>query len=197
MYNEGKNKILLEVRSGSYLYGTNTPESDVDYQGVFLPPEEYILGLDRVEILDCSIISKNEKGTNNKDAIDRKFYEIRRFVELVLKGNPNIIELSFVNEENIIQITEFGKELLNTIPLLLGRKFINSFMGFILSEKKQYENVNNTTTYRNRKKAYRILLLIHEATQLIYNGRIQFPLDNSEFLTSVKLGLVPFNELEK
>lgn len=43
-----KNKIL-EIRSGSHLYGLNTENSDEDYIGIFLAPVEYHLGLQKVE----------------------------------------------------------------------------------------------------------------------------------------------------
>lgn len=43
-----KNKIL-EIRSGSHLYGLNTENSDKDYVGIFLAPIEYHLGLQKVE----------------------------------------------------------------------------------------------------------------------------------------------------
>ena len=49
---------VLEYKVGSHLYGTNTPASDVDYSGVFVAPEEYYLGLDSVEEVDLSVVSK-------------------------------------------------------------------------------------------------------------------------------------------
>jgi hypothetical protein len=72
--------ILFEAISGSRAYGTNLPHSDTDLKGVFILPEDQFFGLDYVPQV------ANE--TN-----DEVFYELRRFVELLLKNNPTVLEL--------------------------------------------------------------------------------------------------------
>lgn len=72
--------ILLEAVSGSRAYGTNLAHSDTDLKGVFVLPERQFLGLDYV--------AQVANDTN-----DEVFYELRRFVELALKNNPNVLEL--------------------------------------------------------------------------------------------------------
>jgi predicted nucleotidyltransferase len=72
--------ILFEAVSGSRAYGTNLPHSDTDLKGVFVLPEKAFFGLDYVPQV------ANE--TN-----DEVFYELRRFVELLLKNNPTVLEL--------------------------------------------------------------------------------------------------------
>jgi len=49
---------ILEIVTGSQLYGTATPESDEDFIGIFMPPKEYILGLKSVAEVDLSVVSK-------------------------------------------------------------------------------------------------------------------------------------------
>ncbi|MBF9224368.1 DNA polymerase beta superfamily protein [Hymenobacter ruricola] len=75
-----QNLILFEAISGSRAYGTNLPHSDTDLKGVFVLPEGQFFGLDYVPQV------ANE--TN-----DEVFYELRRFVELLLKNNPTVLEL--------------------------------------------------------------------------------------------------------
>jgi hypothetical protein len=72
--------ILFEAISGSRAYGTNLPHSDTDLKGVFVLPEDRFFGLDYV--------SQVANETN-----DEVFYELRRFVELLLKNNPTVLEL--------------------------------------------------------------------------------------------------------
>ena len=38
---------ILEVRVGSHLFGTDTPESDLDLFGVFMPWDENLFGFQR------------------------------------------------------------------------------------------------------------------------------------------------------
>ncbi|WP_226163362.1 DNA polymerase beta superfamily protein [Hymenobacter terricola] len=75
-----QNLILFEAISGSRAYGTNLPHSDTDLKGVFILPENQFFGLDYV--------SQVANETN-----DEVFYELRRFVELLLKNNPTVLEL--------------------------------------------------------------------------------------------------------
>jgi len=56
-----QNKIL-EIVTGSHLYGTATETSDKDFVGVFLPDVPHILGFKTVEEVDSSIVDKNEEG---------------------------------------------------------------------------------------------------------------------------------------
>lgn len=128
---------ILEIKSGSHLYGLNTENSDEDYVGIFLPPKEYILGLQVVEQIDLSIKDKHDNGRNTKDAVDRKFYEFRRFCNLALQGNPNIIELLFTSEENIVYINKLGKLLLDNKHLFVSRKIIPKFLGYAESQKRK------------------------------------------------------------
>ncbi|MGI4737815.1 MAG: DNA polymerase beta superfamily protein [Janthinobacterium lividum] len=72
--------ILFEAVSGSRAYGTALPHSDTDLKGVFILPEQEFFGL--------SYVPQIANETN-----DEVFYELRRFVELLLKNNPTVLEL--------------------------------------------------------------------------------------------------------
>jgi predicted nucleotidyltransferase len=72
--------ILFEAVSGSRAYGTNLPHSDTDLKGVFVLPEAQFFGLDYIPQIA-------------NDTNDEVFYELRRFVELLLKNNPTVLEL--------------------------------------------------------------------------------------------------------
>lgn len=74
------NQILLECVSGSRAYGLATASSDTDIRGVFALSKKQFYGLGSIpQIADA---------TN-----DVVFYELERFVELLLVNNPNILEL--------------------------------------------------------------------------------------------------------
>lgn len=147
------NKRILKVFSGSYSYGTNTENSDKDYLGIYLNTKEELLGLQSSEELTENIISKAENGRNTKDAVDCKYFELRKFCRLALKGNPTILEILFVNKENILEITKEGKELLSLRNEFLSKNIYNSFMGYAFSQKKKAfiksENINHIERFYN------------------------------------------------
>lgn len=131
-----KNKILV-MRTGSHLYGTNTPESDEDFVGIFIPDKEYVMGMKRVDEVDFSVVSKKSDGKNDSDAVDYKLYSLQKFMRLATENNPNILEMLFVNKENIIFINDFGQRLLNAASLFVHAGLKHKFTGYAASQKKK------------------------------------------------------------
>ena len=85
-----QNLILFEAISGSRAYGTNLPHSDTDLKGVFVLPEREFYGLGHVPQVA-------------NDTNDEVFYELRRFVELLLKNNPTVLELLGAPADCVVQ----------------------------------------------------------------------------------------------
>jgi predicted nucleotidyltransferase len=129
---------ILKIHTGSYLYGTNTPESDEDYIGIFIPDPIYLLGIKHIEQVDLSTKSKDESGKNTNEANDTVFYTLEKFVRLALDNNPNILEVLFVNPENILYYNEIGKQLLSLRPHFLAKGAIKQkYLSFAFSQKQK------------------------------------------------------------
>ncbi|QQV91959.1 hypothetical protein vBKpMFBKp34_100 [Klebsiella phage vB_KpM_FBKp34] len=62
-------KIVMETIFGSHLYGLNTPNSDTDYKGIFIPDAKDILLGKAPKTIQSSTGDKHSKNT--KDDIDR------------------------------------------------------------------------------------------------------------------------------
>lgn len=146
---------ILEITCGSHLYGTNTPESDEDFVGVFMPSEEYVYGLKSVQEIDIGIQSKGEDGKNNPDAVDRKLYEFRKFVSLALGNNPNIIEILFVNNKNIKFISPLGYKLLAKRGLFPSKLVAKKFVGYAHSQK--HKMIIRRDHFNELRQAYSVL----------------------------------------
>lgn len=128
-------KIILETRVGSHLYGTNRPDSDEDFQGIFLPTKE-----DLLSIQNCSTEwSLNDKKSttiqNQSGDVDRKFYSLKRFLHLAVEGQPGQLELFFATPQTTVSYDKvIWPLLLDNIGLFLCRKSIVPFIGFALSQ---------------------------------------------------------------
>lgn len=136
MTNFDEKSVLFEVITGSHLYGTSTSESDTDRVGIFVAPLEYYLGFGKVKEVDMSTISKYENGKNDKDAVDRKFYEIRNFFELAKSCSPNILEIVFAPESCRIGYTRLGQLIFNmakSFPYASG--VYEKYKGYAKSQK--------------------------------------------------------------
>jgi predicted nucleotidyltransferase len=72
--------LLLDTVAGSQAYGTALAGSDEDRRGVFCAPPSFLGGLDTIEQV-------------SDERSDQVYYEVGHFVSLLLKNNPNALEL--------------------------------------------------------------------------------------------------------
>lgn len=82
--------LIFETVVGSKAYGLNTATSDTDIRGVFVLPKELFYSLDYVP----------QVANETNDIV---YYELKRFMELLAKNNPNIMELLNVPQPCILQ----------------------------------------------------------------------------------------------
>lgn len=124
---KSQNLILFEVISGSKSFGLNTPTSDTDIKGFYYLPKEKFFGLDYIPQIS------NE--TN-----DEVYYEIGRFVELLLKNNPNILEILASPEDCIL----YKHPLMEHLQLedFLSKLCKDSFAGYAVTQIKKARGLN-------------------------------------------------------
>ena len=72
--------LIFEVITGSRCYGLDTATSDTDIKGVFVLPKDMFYGLEYT-------------GQVNNETNDIVYYELKKFIELLSKNNPNILEM--------------------------------------------------------------------------------------------------------
>ncbi len=82
--------LVFEVITGSKAYGLDTAKSDTDIRGVFILPKEKFYGMDYVEQV-------------NNETNDIVYYELKRFMQLLAKNNPNILEMLSIPEQCVLQ----------------------------------------------------------------------------------------------
>ena len=108
--------LYLTVR-GSHAYGTNIPTSDIDFAGVFIQPQDDIMGRKYVEQLN---------DTTN----DIVIYELRRFLELCGTNNPNILELLNTPDDCILYKHPAFDEILKNRDIFVTKLCSGSFGGY-------------------------------------------------------------------
>lgn len=124
------NNSILKAITGSKCYGTATENSDTDYVGIFIAPKQFYLGLESVEEVDLSIMSKQDNNKNDKNAIDIKYYEFRKFIKLAKDNNPNILDVLFTPNECIEHISDMGSILLANRHLFPHAGLKQRFIGY-------------------------------------------------------------------
>jgi predicted nucleotidyltransferase len=122
--------IIFESWIGSHLYGTSTAHSDEDFQGVFIPSEQDLLGLRRAP-LEISSGKKQSIGSRNQAGdMDRKHYSIQRFIELAAEGQPAMLEMLFVPASLVVTSTPQWEDVLACREAFLSQQSIRPFLGF-------------------------------------------------------------------
>lgn len=93
--------IIMLTRFGSHLYGTNRPESDVDFKGIYIPSKEDIL-LGRVQHTLHFDSKKDTSLKNGPDDIDVELISIQKFIFDACEGQTYAIDMLYTNDDNII-----------------------------------------------------------------------------------------------
>ena len=119
----GKNIILLGL-GGSYAYGTNNENSDIDIRGIFKPRKE--------EILAYGFGNRSEQVVDNPT--DTTIYALGKITELLLNCNPNTIELLGLDYDQYLLMTKEGKMLRDNRNLFLSKRCAKSFGGYANSQ---------------------------------------------------------------
>jgi len=129
------NKIW-EVKFGSHLYGTNTPNSDLDIKGVYLPTaKEIVLGTYKRTI--ATQRSKAEHERNNKDDVDTEFFSLDRYLELLTEGQTVALDMLFAPRLLNDAITPIANEIYRNKDKLLTRN-VNAFVGYARQQAAKY-----------------------------------------------------------
>ncbi|WNI36597.1 DNA polymerase beta superfamily protein [Chryseobacterium sp. SG20098] len=124
---KNKNLLLFEAISGSRAFGLATENSDTDIRGVYYLPKEDFFGL--------NYIPQVSNETN-----DLTYYEIGRFVELLQKNNPNILEI-LASPEDCILYKHPLMDLLKTEDFL-SKLCKDTFAGYAVSQIKKAKGLN-------------------------------------------------------
>ncbi|MFV3130935.1 DNA polymerase beta superfamily protein [Niveispirillum sp. KHB5.9] len=94
-------ELIVEMWGGSHLYGTATPQSDLDYKGVFLPAVRDIL-LQRVPATINEGPDKAHGQKNAPGAIDRDLFSLQRYLDLLAEGQTLALEMLFAPDSALI-----------------------------------------------------------------------------------------------
>ncbi len=117
-----KGLLLFECISGSKAYGLNTATSDTDLKGVFYLPKAQFYGLDYIPQI-------------SNETSDEVYYELGRFVELLTKNNPNILEVLASPDDCIL----YRHPVMDMLPvnMFLSKLCKETFGGYALTQIKK------------------------------------------------------------
>jgi hypothetical protein len=124
---EENQHLLLKCISGSRAYGLDTPQSDTDYKGIFLSPKKEFYGSD----------FQDQVANETNDIV---YYEWKKFIDLLGKNNPTILELLATPADSVL----FKHALITELKAedFLSKLCCQTFAGYAQSQIKKARGLN-------------------------------------------------------
>lgn len=132
--------LLYEYIRGSQLYGLEVYDddgnclSDLDTGGVFISPIEDIIGLGD---------NYRREVYGDKHKHDDVWLEVNRWVHLLTKSNPSVMETLFIPEDKIITKPHpFIQNILDNRDLFLTKQIFSSLKGYAHAQISKAQGLN-------------------------------------------------------
>lgn len=126
--NKLNQNIMLLSLGGSHAYGTNTESSDVDIRGIAVNSPDELLGME-----DSHWVFEDRHT-------DTVIYSFMKTISLLIKCNPNTIEMLGFDASDYLVLSPLGEELLYNKNLFLSQRCASSFGGYAAMQLRRLEN---------------------------------------------------------
>ncbi|KJY43089.1 nucleotidyltransferase [Streptomyces sp. NRRL B-1568] len=172
---------ILSVVAGSRAFGLATEGSDTDRRGVYVAPTEDFWRLDK-------------PPAHVEGPLPEQFgWEVERFCELALNGNPNILEV--LHSPQIEQCTELGNELLALAPAFLSRRAHRTFGRYAQSQFGKAQAHRERHGEPRWKHVQHLLRLLISGATLLETGALHIDVGRDrDLLLSVRRGELTWEE---
>jgi len=130
-------KVIFRGKVGSHAFGTNTPESDVDIAEIYMCDNEDLLGLTYKEHDD---IDK-----------DNRRYELNKFIKLLMKGNPNMLEILYLPEDCVQYTTDKWWDIKQVREKFITKNLYDTFAGYARSQLNKATGLNKKINWELQK----------------------------------------------
>ena len=193
--------MILRVQVGSGVHGTSiSGQDDRDEMGVCLEPPQFVTGLARVpsgidadqrtvkfEQYERHTVWDEPGGLANRSGagdLDVIIYTARKWARLALEGNPTVLLLLFVPDQEVVFRNEVGAELVDNAHRFVSRLAADRFLGYLQGQKAAMLGEKGAHTNRpelvalhgyDSKYAMHALRLGYQGVELLTTGRITLP----------------------
>lgn len=127
--------LIVKMKFGSHLYGTDTPDSDLDYKGVFMPTMRQIF-LAKVPKAH-NITTKNGDGKNTSEDIDTEIYSLHYFIELACQGQTVALDMLHAPDNMIIEKSNIWDYIIKRRETFYTKN-LKAFIGYARRQASKY-----------------------------------------------------------
>jgi len=139
---------LYLVQMGSVAYGVSNDNSDIDIYGYAMPPKNIVFPHLAGEIAGFGKQKKRfeqwqEHHIEDKEKrkeYDFSIYSIVKYFDLVMSGNPNMVDSLFIPQRCILHTTKIGDMVRENRHLFLHKGCFHKFKGFAFQSLHKAKN---------------------------------------------------------
>jgi hypothetical protein len=176
------NYVIYRYVFGSRAYGLDDANSDTDRRGIYLPPAE----------LHWSLSAVPEQLDNK--ATEECYWEIQKFLTLVLKANPNVLEFLYTPLGEMA--TPLAEELLSMRGLFLSQLVYQTYNGYVMSQFKKLEQDLRKKGVIKLKNAMHLIRILLSGITVLKKGVVTVRVEeNREQLLAIRYGQMPWEEV--
>lgn len=168
--------LIFATKSGSIAYSTSDKNSDIDIRGIFVANEESIR---------TPFLKYNDTIKGSGDVV---YHELNKFMYMLLEGNPNILELLWVDDINHIFRSDEYLQLRQYRSSFLSKRCVSKFKGFANSERKRINEKLEPLSRKYNKAVYHYYRLIKMVHEILTDGYVYVDRRgiDSELLVEIK-----------
>lgn len=123
--------LLYEYRRGSHAYGLNTETSDEDFGGVYMCPIE--------QLYDLGFEYQEQIANETNDIV---WYELNKFMRLLLSSNPTVLESLFIPEDCIVYEHPIMTYIKSFREQFITKQCFKSFGGYAVTQIEKARGLN-------------------------------------------------------
>ncbi len=124
--------VLFQCVAGSHAYGLASEDSDIDHRGVFIADQD-------------SFLRGNYAEDVSNESNDNVLYELGKFIRLLAKSNPTVIELIAMPADCIQKGNDWMSSLDHS--KVLSKQCKDTFAGYALSQIRKARKVKGLINF--------------------------------------------------
>jgi len=128
---------LFLTSFGSHLYGLNTPSSDTDFAGVYVPPaKEIVLQTAKRSLHETT---GNDASKNGVEDVDKDMFSLHYFFELLHRGEMKAVDLLFApsNAMAVCRVSPVYRYIWQNRDKYVHTN-LDKFIGYIYGQAAKY-----------------------------------------------------------
>jgi predicted nucleotidyltransferase len=198
------NQSIILCYRGSIAHGTFIPNhepssiDDKDILGIAIPTEEYFFGLKQFEQFEIK-----------QDYWDVLVYDFKKFIRLLSKANPNVMQALWTPEKHILKTSWQFKMLVENRHLFAHRGLYKAFCGYSYGQLHKMEHMVYNGYMGEKRKALvdkfgydcknasHMIRLLRQGIEFLKTGELEVERQDRSELIQIKTGQWSIERVKK